>query len=623
MRRHHQRPWIPTQRLIALAVLATCSWGAQALTLGRFQVLSGTGEPLRAEVEITDFTPQELQGLKARIAPLASFQAAGMEYNPGLNGVTARIEQRSTGRPYILLTGQTPLREHFIDVILEAQWGTGRLVKNYALLLNPGSNAPVGAPTGLQTNAPAPVAPASPVAQAATAPVATTTPVPPTAPRSGDLRPASVEPNARQVPVYRFEAPASTANPVITAPQAQPRTADKAARLPKGSTRPAGRASAPARTVASLQVQAGDTLSQIALSQLPSNISLDQMMVALLQANPQAFIEGNVNLVKAGTVLQIPDAEQAARVSRDEARRMVSEQTRAFIDYSRQLAQSPLRLRQKGAAREVTGQVETPAPTTPAPVAPRDSLTLAQGTVAAASEAARVAAQQELKDTDTQVAQVTRNLQDLQSLANGQPPADPNTAPGLPPLPKAEEAAAVPATAASEPANQASTTLDDKPPRAGFMDQLAHDRNTQIWAGALVLAVGLIGYWIARRRREDDTEDYLPEYADTTSENSYGAPIAPTPAGMGGQMPDLDLNLDPAAPPTPGPVGNLGTPVQTTPGMAATPDSHDTDLSKLHLAAQLISKGEHELAKALLGSVLNAASPELRSKAQAMLSQLP
>lgn len=612
MHRQPQCHWMPAKRLLALAVLATCSWGTQALTLGRFQVLSGTGEPLRAEVEITDFTPQQLQGLSARIAPLASFQAAGMEYNPGLEGVSARIQQRSNGRPYIVLTGNTPLRDHFIDVILETQWSTGRLVKNYALLLNPGNNAPVGAPSGL---------PAPSVAQLSrenTAPVAIATPVQTPQARTDESLNARVETNARQVPVYRFDAPAVSATP------AQPNRTVAAERSNTTQPRPLqSEKRPPPNTDGRIEVQTGDTLSQIALNHLPANISLDQMMVALLKANPDAFIEDNVNLVKAGVVLQIPDAQQAALVSRQEARRMVSEQTRAFMDYSRQLAQSPLRLRRKGSAQEVTGQVETPPATEPASPAARDTLKLSQGTVATANEAARVATQQELKDTDAQVAQVTRNLQDLQTLAKGQAPADAGTVPGLPALPKADDVKPAPADQPGITAPAPETPASA--PVSGFMHLLANDRNTQIWAGALVLALGLFAYWIARRRRQDEEDDFAPEYGDSSLGQGFGIPVAGNTGAMPGQMPNLDLNLDPASSATPAGGSNFGTPVQSFGDMAPAPAtaSHDTDLSKLNLAAQLVSKGEHDLARALLASVLNAASPELRSKAQDMLSRLP
>lgn len=602
--------WIPQRQLVAMAVLAACSWNVQALALGRFQVLSGTGEALRAEIDILEYSPQELQGLSARIAPPASFQAAGMEYNPGLEGVNTRIAQRSNGRPYIILTGQTPLRENFIDLILEAQWNTGRAVKNYALLLNAGANAPISNPSG---NTVSQAAVSTPIAPETSQRISSPTPV--TASRSpNDPKPSSVELNARQIPVYRFTTPAENTAAGKQAQTVQTKTEAPAVR---------GRRAAPANSkvdASQVTVRPGDTLSQIAMAHLPPNVSLDQMMVAIQQANPGAFIESNVNLVKAGMVLLLPDAQQASSVSRDEARRMVVEQTRAFIDYSRRIAQSPLRIKSKSSGVEISGKVETPASAPTAPAANQDTLTLSKGSVSAASEEARVVAEKEARDTDAQVAAVTKNLQDLQALAKGQSPAA-SEAPGLPPLPTLEASAELAGTNRSDsPAT--SHEAKDAEGSATFMDRLSSDRNTQIWAGALVLAVGFIAYWMSRRRRRDDENSFLPEYDDPVSGSSYGAPVTPTVGPLPAQMPNLDLNLDPAA--AASPAGHPNTPPMGTPtGNTTAFQGHETELSKLNLASQLLAKGEHDLARALLGSVLSSGSAELRSRAQQMLSQLP
>ena len=120
--------------LTALA-MATGSMSAPALSLRRFQVLSSLGEPLRAEVEISLASAEESQGLQAQIAPLRNFQQAGMEFNPSLEGVSASIDNRN-GRWFIVLQGRKPMQDTFVDLILETQWSTGRLVRNYALLLN-------------------------------------------------------------------------------------------------------------------------------------------------------------------------------------------------------------------------------------------------------------------------------------------------------------------------------------------------------------------------------------------------------------------------------------------------------------------------------------------------------
>ena len=125
-------------RAWALACLLACaSLSAKALTLGQFSIESGLGEPLRAAIEITQYKVEDLRKLKVQLAEPASFEQAGMAFHPALNGLQTRLEFRGDGKPYIALTGQTPVNEHFVDVIVEAQWPSGRLAMNYTLLVSP------------------------------------------------------------------------------------------------------------------------------------------------------------------------------------------------------------------------------------------------------------------------------------------------------------------------------------------------------------------------------------------------------------------------------------------------------------------------------------------------------
>ena len=122
----------------ALGALFFSAWALPvvALDLGRLQILSAIGEPLRAEIDVAQASPEELRTLRAQLASPGAFSQAGMEFNPALNGVTASVQIRTNGAPYITLNGRSPIQENFIDLILEAQTSSGKLTKNYALLLN-------------------------------------------------------------------------------------------------------------------------------------------------------------------------------------------------------------------------------------------------------------------------------------------------------------------------------------------------------------------------------------------------------------------------------------------------------------------------------------------------------
>jgi pilus assembly protein FimV len=74
-------------------------------------------------------------------------------------------------------------------------------------------------------------------------------------------------------------------------------------------------------------VQSGDSLLKIAQATRPDGVSTAQMMVAIYRANEDAFAGGNMNRLKGGSTLKIPDRDAAAAVTADEARQLVAAQT--------------------------------------------------------------------------------------------------------------------------------------------------------------------------------------------------------------------------------------------------------------------------------------------------------
>jgi pilus assembly protein FimV len=223
---------------------------AQALALGRMIVQSPLGEPLRAEVEVLELTNEESADLNVGLGSMDAFRAAGMDFNAALIGVRVSLERRPDGRSFLRLTGNRPVSEPFVDMVVEARWKSGRVARDYTLLFDPP-----------KLRQPAPAAPLS---------------------AAVDQQPATAP------------APAPAAN--SAAPAASPTASN-----PSAPTA----APAPARNDR-VVVARGDTAGQIAQENLPANVSLDQMLVAMLRANPRAFIQGNVNRVKAGAVLTCP-----------------------------------------------------------------------------------------------------------------------------------------------------------------------------------------------------------------------------------------------------------------------------------------------------------------------------
>jgi len=165
----------PKLRLSALALAAAVTFGlaspnAFALALGRVTVQSALGEPLRAEVDVPEITPEEVSSLRASIADPATFRNQGLEFSPTLANVTITLQRRAGGGYYLQLASDRPVNEPFVDVILQAAWSSGRVQRDFTLLFDPPSLRQGQAPIAAQVT-PAPRSTAPATARTAPAPI--------------------------------------------------------------------------------------------------------------------------------------------------------------------------------------------------------------------------------------------------------------------------------------------------------------------------------------------------------------------------------------------------------------------------------------------------------------------
>ena len=604
-------------KMKALGALVFSAWvlPAAALDLGRLQILSGIGEPLRAEIEVAQASPEELRTLRAQLASPGAFSQAGMEFNPALNGVTASLQNRPNGTPVITLNGRAPIQENFIDLILEAQTSSGKLTKNYALLLNSVSDRLArSSSTPASANSPQlPVVP--PLVQPIPPAAAPLRPVE-TSASPNPLNATSVELNARNIPVYRF-APVDNTQAPRPQPSATETNASTAAlRAPAVQARPKGNEPSREAGDRSIKVRPGDTASRLAIRYLGGQASLDQMMLAMLKANPDAFIQGNVNLVKAGAVLRIPDLGEATQIPRDEARKTVIAQTKEFAEYARRLAESPLLVDSKN-SRSMSGTV-TAEPAKPAPGAlQQDKLTLSKSSVSANAADAKLASEREAKDTSDQLAALNKNLKDLEALA--QNPASANTA-SASNTPSAAAVPTVPATpsAKTSPPSQAPTSAMT----SSSLQDLSENKQLWAWAAGLLAAILLVAFWMRRKSAEPESI-YAPSYEDIPTPSTEPVMQAThSPMPVPAQMSSIDLNLQPSTAPAPmAPTPAYAAPTPVSPP-AATTAAEDTEVSKLNLAAQLLAKGDKDLARALILSVISLTHGDIKARAIQMLGQI-
>ena len=370
------KPPSPLRMAAAAAVIALgayCPVGVHALALGRITVLSALGEPLRAEIDIPQITPEEAASLRAGISAPAAFRAAGVEYNAALSGAQVTLQQRPDGRSFLRLTGDRVVNEPFVDLILETVWSSGRVVRDYTLLFDP----------------------------------------------PGTRQPAPAAPVAAQIPAARSPAPSPAAAPARS-PQTSPAPVAAAPRAAPGQKPPAVRPSPAPQAAAAdgkqVKVQAGDTAGKIAASYKPNEISLDQMLVALLRANPDAFIGGNINRIKAGALLDLPSAEQASSMTPGEARKTLSVQSANFNEFRRKLAGAVPATKVDAPERQASGSLQARVEEKKTATSSPDKLTLSKGTVKGQAPEAQIAASRQAKEAAERVAELSKNITDLASL---------------------------------------------------------------------------------------------------------------------------------------------------------------------------------------------------------------
>jgi pilus assembly protein FimV len=426
------------------ALLGLYGSSAAALSLGRVLVLSSLGEPLRAEIDIPEVTPAEAATLATSIASPEAFRQAGLDYHPAMAGLRVTLQRRPDGRPFIRLNGDRAINEPFVDLILEASWATGRIVRDYTLLFDPPS---------LRQAMPAPPMPAQ---------------IP--APSAMSRPPIAALPAPLPVPAAATPAPA-TAMPRASPPPSQ------------------GEVAQPVQ----ITVRYGDTAYRIAMATRPDNISLDQMLVALLRANPQAFMGDNVNRFKAGAVIDVPTAEQASATPAQEASQMIRAQSQDFNAYRRKLASNAPRTAVATAGREASGRVQATVQEDKPLITTPDKLTLSKGALQGNPAEEQLAKERNAQEAETRAAEIAKNISDLTQLSA----ASSSVAAGaVTPSPSASE----PLPASSAPAVTAvAPVVSAMPVESSLLASLK--ANALAVAGAIGL-LALLAAWGLYRRRQ-------------------------------------------------------------------------------------------------------------------------
>ncbi|MCG6936951.1 MAG: hypothetical protein LJE83_02105 [Gammaproteobacteria bacterium] len=323
----------PSRKLLA-CLLAGALFSPQTgftLGLGEIEVNSVLNQKLNAEIELLSATPEDAETIIVKLASRNEFQRAGLDRPYSLNDLRFKSEVIN-GTPYIKVSTGVPIREPFLNFLIEVDWPNGHLLREYTILLDP--------PVFMTQQADStPVSTSSDESEFRPAAAGSTNVVPVAAPTSidtGSFRPSQGQGSVSQS--QAFDTGASQTVTYIPAPVAQQQTTMN---QPPGSYR----------------VKKGDTAWSLATAMRPDqSISVYQMMIALLKANPESFIDENVNGLKRGYILRVPDYDQIAAVSDDEARALVREQAALWRQYQQSRAGGqPVSAMQTGDAAAESG----------------------------------------------------------------------------------------------------------------------------------------------------------------------------------------------------------------------------------------------------------------------------
>ena len=564
-----------------LLVVSPAIW---ALGLGEAKVLSFLNQPLKVHIDLITRPSDDLDSVSVKLASADDFAMVGAS----LAAISVPLEfsiEEEDGEYFVLMTSRLGVTDPVVRVIIEVNWSSGRMLREYTLLLDP--------PT-FESAAPAPA-------------------------------------------IDRSEARRDDTRPVVA------REAEREASPPRASDVPADGEYGP--------VQSGDTLWRIASDWAQgTDMDLNQVMLAIQEKNPAAFLNNNINLLRQGATLQMPDVSEIRRVSESEALAEVREQSNEFNQRPDSIAEElPLFADESEQADEPAAAADTEVDdrlelVPPQSDAPSDEAAgIAESGVESSPDSLREAldrTEEQLISEQQQNEYLQRRIDELEG--------------------DLAEAQAI--TGAGESPGQVDATLEDAG-LAAMEERLALEReeagrtpsvqtagddsdsepwysNLMIWLGALLVAGLVAAVWFFRRRdadavyvsdlgrEEESVQDIIEEVEDIQralepGDQSSGESVR----GAGEDAAESTATED-----EPGDEGHAEAPATApgetsdsvvshlpTDGDATVLDEESADPEiKLDLARAYISMGDKEAARAILEEVLEFGNEEQREEAKKM-----
>ncbi len=548
---------------------------AWALQISQPLLMSRLGEPLKLQFIVTEVSSAEEQLLSIAVAEPKIYENTQIKRVSGLDNLTFGITKQANGDYLVIANGSQPMVDEKADLIIDFDWATGRRFINISLDIQ---TAPPQAASMATT----------PPAQAANQPLG---PAPSQDAPVAALAPAQA-PATAQGPADATQPPADAAQDPGTS-----RESDNKASAPEPAV--AQKSAAAAAASNSIEVQKGDTASKLLAGWAGAEISLDQLLLAMLQQNPNAFVNNNVNRLKTGALITLPSPADAAALDRKEARDNIRLQAADFQAYRASLgATAPVAKQTAGSQRESSGKLkaDVAAPDN----TPADQLTLSKP---GDSEAEKLSKQLQAEENAKQAKEVSDNLSQLGQLSQAASTFNQGFAGRFPAL------------------------------SASYQQGMAWAQQHvfELIAGAALLAAFVVSFSLMRdgRRRADHTNHAQDDDAAHHTQPGSGYSELDDDAAQKSLHlpPELNLDLDDTphkhpsqAPQVRAPADKIDLPafpVDNTATVIA--QGEDPFVMRLELADELWKLGQKQTALALAQEVADQTHGEIRDMAQRWL----
>lgn len=366
--------------LICAGLVSMMPTLAHSAGLGKLTVSSALGQPLKAEIELVAVEKDELSAITARVASPQAYKEANLDRPGTLANIRFDVAQKANGEPVLRIVSTRTFNEPFVNLLIELSYPSGRLLREYTVLLDPQGAA--------QAQTFDPIGP----------------------------------------PVVKSR---TTNGSQSAAPSENAGTTERAGAPATSESATAG------GDAGSYTVKKGDSLARIAANVKPQEVSLEQAMIGIYANNKSAFVGGNMNRLRRGQILNVPPATELAQVKPATAAREIKAHAADWNAYRQRLAANveskavtQIATQQSASGKITTGMPDASGPAT----APKDVLRLSKGETGSAGtggggkETAQlrdkvatlqeeaIARERAVKEANERVAALEKNLQEMRKL---------------------------------------------------------------------------------------------------------------------------------------------------------------------------------------------------------------